>query len=273
MSEPPTALALVTGPQIETSLLVNLLSNASVHAGAQINLVRSSSWREKNAELGIRYAQMSSSGITAAKMMINRLNRKFIGTQSEALSLTQRITDELESAQRGLDRARLLQLPVTLFSEVIDLKSTVTDLLENQLVAIDPQRWKLSVSGSNFNIVAAPMRLHYALRELSIASWILNSQEPTEFELRNGSGKVRVEIEGNRATIPDFLLGQNPLEIEKKLRDPDLPWRMRRNNPAERGASFDLPWLLIEDMQGDLSVEILDETSFRFSVEFAVVRS
>jgi hypothetical protein len=241
------------------------------HATAQVGLVLAMHRISEERELGLRQmagriSQMCSSSILLARCRLDELLNQGESLINKARSEVKRAIIDLDEAQQGFERARLLSVPSTLYAEDVDVGELLLDVISSvESGALPP-----IVSNSTAEACSATRdvavrgskgRLKYAFRDLLVLCWLLGERTPVDINPVNDIEHVRVRIVGGR--LPRALQGE---DLAEKLRDPDTYLVAPDEYKAERGIGLQLAWTLIEDEGGSLWPRALADGRLCFEV-------
>ena len=276
-SDPPAALAASCGIYEEIPIIQRTIDNAATRAALFLAMLRAREESERGyREMAARVAHMSSGSIVLAQLRLGailkrqRLNREHVYHEiEEALN-------NLGEAQQGLDRARLLGVPWSKYAEDIQLVPFLAEIgeelnraVDKKVVSEDSLR-EYQAEALHLFVSASPVRLKYAIRDLILGTWILTNQEdPVHLTIANGGMQAEIRVEGGKTNLP---LGKFNGKLDAMLRDPAVFLLSPDRYSAERSIGFHMAWTLIEEIQGAVRPEILEDQRLRFVVELPLAR-
>jgi len=241
------ALAVVTKSR---TIAGRMLKHAALQAGVML----ASEARERGVrQMASRISKMCSSSILSARC---RLEGLLHGEQPLVDALREVVTKaiaDLDEAQQGFDRARLLEYPASGHAEPIDLGRFLSGLVAS-LKSVEPPvmaSWAAKACDQATGVIAfgSKWRLNYALRDVVMLTWLLTKRNPVEIEIHDAPDDVSVRIVGG--PLPDNLGGE---DARRRLLDPDTLLIGREPHKAVRGIDLQLALILIRDENGKLTV-------------------
>ncbi|MFN0167221.1 MAG: hypothetical protein ACKV22_12400 [Bryobacteraceae bacterium] len=165
---------------------------------------------------------------------------------------------DLEEAQQGFDRARLLAFPLTQHAEDIPLDKLLVEIVDNVRGVFpdvlppqfqDEHRW--IVRGTR-------IRLWYAFRDLILLACLLGKRSVSVFLNRLAGDRIQALVQGGSSSliVPQ---GVDPLDF---LCSPDSYLVAHDGHPAERSIGLQLARDLIKHAGGQLSGRLQPEVEF-----------
>lgn len=253
-SKPPIAITTVARHNSRIQLLRWMTDVAATHAAAIMAIVRAGEERERGyRELASRMAHVVSSSVCVAELRL-RLVLEGGVTDAKIKQAVSRAIETLGEAQRGLTRARLLDLPWDRYGEDIPLVEFLQDVSSELNKAVAPRVAVEPGDSSSIQpcVHAARERLRYAFRDLLLGVWLLGGKhQPVKWTVRDGQERVQVDIEGD---VTDRVGGIPATLILDHFFDP-ATFLSSDREPSEYGVSFHLARQLIREIRGsDINV-------------------
>lgn len=279
----PTALAVVVRRQTDREFHARwMLEQATLRAGVPLAIINAIEERERGRlELAGRVAHMTSSSLVLAQLRLQHLREGLDDNTVIASNITE-VLGFLEEAQQGLDRARLLGIPWQQFSKkitlpdfLIEIQETLNDTTGNTIVnGITHLAHDATQSGS-ITVTASPVRLRYALRDLTLGAWVLSGQrKPVMLTLANGGQYAKLTIQSQDVSLHSAANQQaiDQQDLLSLLCDPAVFLISPDRYIPERSMGFYLAIHLIKEMGGDITAHIEKQT-LTFEVSLPVMHT
>ena len=270
--ESASALAVIVNSEEATKQNQLMLRSAAIRASVLI--VHLESTEQGYREMATRVAHMATGDIVLAQFRLTSVIEKLKGIEDKTIRQEVADTkDDLERAQKCLDRAGLLGAPWFKDTEKLNLGSFVADIGENlneptettgKKIVNERTLIELREKEPILSVYASRMRLEYALRDLMLGTWLLTDEnKPVELRVTNGDGRAKIYIHGDNAKLPSHLSGK---KFANYLRDPAKFLPSPDNYSAVHGIGFQLAWKLIEEINGSIDAQ-LSNGKINFHVE------
>jgi hypothetical protein len=261
-SHPPTALAVATRSH-RISLVLEALDTAGLHAGLAIAIIRKGEERERGyRQMAERISYMCSSSVVLAQYRLRALCRPEGGLPDGVRESLEKAMEDLEEAQSGFDRARLLAFPWTQYEEDISLGELLGDILDSlRDVVAAPGSAQRCRKEARSVVRGARIRLWYAFRDLILLACLLGKKK-LSVDLRSGPGDIiQVHVRGG----PSALRIPPARDVLEFLCSPETYLVAHDKHAAERVIGLQLARALIKEVGGRLSVRLGPD-----SLEFGV---
>lgn len=254
---PPTSLAVIAEAG-HASLAYRMVDSAAIRAAVQLSGLMAERAR---ATMAARISQMCSSSIHVAQLRLDRVLRGNATAQEMAEEIRSALLD-MEEAQRGFDRARLLGIPWSRSREDIRLGRFLAEIADRLRgaagVPVADVECINVLRGQEITVSAAETRLSYALRDLLFGLWLITGKSsPVQIGLRQEAGMAVLKMTAGRLALQSDVevTGEN---IGKLLKDPEVFLTGPDEHKIERLIGFQLAWKLIEEMDGTLEAQLAD---------------
>jgi hypothetical protein len=245
---PPISFAAIVAGE-RAYLEQSMVQRVATGAALTLAMLRAGQERSRGyREMSGRVSHMCAADLVGAQYRLREL-RESLSDQGQILLLDKCMHD-IEEAQRGFDRARLLGSKDPSETESIQLAGFLSTLVSDlcgtvrSKIAIEPPRIPdCTVQGSR-------TRLTYALRDLILTVWLIGRKPRKPVDIRGSrNGEfVNLLVEGD---LPSFLAAKPEEQWSNWLRDPSVflvaPDRSRA---PERILGVQLAWVLIEQFEG-----------------------
>jgi hypothetical protein len=257
-SSPKCSLAVASRSK-HRELIRWMLKRVALQAGLGLAMqARERAYRQ----MAERVSHMCSSSLLVAWHRLDDLRTRGEGLSDEGYNLLTQAMDDVEDAQRGFERARLLALPPDLYAEdfdFVDLMQVVRSGLPDEALA--------PLADSACLVRGAKNRLGWAFRDLILVAWLLGEKRrPVEVSFASRDHSLKVLLLGG-ALPPALRTGS----LEAKLRNPDTylvtPDRKYR---GECAIGLELAWSSIEASGGRLRVNADEGGRLRFQASLRV---
>lgn len=254
---PPTSLAVIVEASY-TSLACRMVDSAAIRAAVQLGGLMAERAR---ATMAARISQMCSSSMHVAQLRMDRVLRGN-ATAQEMTEEIRKAMEDMEEAQRGFDRARLLGIPWSRSREDIPLGRFLAEIADRLRGAAGVQIADVecidALRGQEITVAAARTRLSYAVRDLLFGLWLITGKSvPVQIGLRQEAGMAVLKMTAGRLELQTdvAVTGEN---IGKLLKDPEVFLTGPDEHKIERLIGFQLAWKLIEEMNGTLEAQLAD---------------
>ena len=212
----------------------------------------------REQEMSARVAHMSSGSILVAQFKLEAaLHELKQHNEPAAAGQICKALGALRDAQAGLDRARLLGLPWHKQARRIRLGpflAEVAEALNNEIdqEVVGERSLRACRCAPDAVVRAGDERLRYALRDATLATWLLGKGRTTSLAVGRTGPWVSAQIKSQGTSLPRAAAGADLMAI---LSDPGQ-YLTLPDKPAARGIGFFLPRKLIEEMGGRMSAQI-----------------
>jgi signal transduction histidine kinase len=252
-SKPLITMATVARHNSQIQLLRWMTDAAARHAGTMMALFRAGQESERERERGYRelasrMAHVVSNSVCVAELRLRSLQEKGVRDVNIKDSISQ-VIETLGDAQRGLTRARLLDLPWDCYGEEVSLVEFMQERSRELNEAVAP---RVAVETDDFgderpSVYAAPERLRYAFRDLLLGVWLLGGKRrPVKLILHDRQDRVEIHIEGD---VTEQVGGIPSKLILDHFFDP-ATFLSSDQEPSEYGVSFHFARQLIKEIEG-----------------------
>lgn len=267
MSSGMRASLIAITPSAKTGHIQSILLTASLLAEREIAHFEAGKVAERTrALMAERLTQACSTSILVAQFRLEGLQSGF-DPGSEAGKEIEGIRQDLEDAQLGFDRARLLARDSTGGPRIrLRISKLLSDVLESlPRVRVAPSiEVDLAAGAEEERLMPSASRpiLWYAFRDITLITWLLSEKSRVVIGVSTLPGSIAIEWRGGE-------VGESVnLTREVAVRFPDLEFRIAADDEyrIERNIGLALAAASIDSLGGRLEIAVTDDRRIRIAV-------
>jgi hypothetical protein len=235
-----------------------MTQQAALSAALALAMLRSSEEREKGfRDMAARVSHLCASDLLLAQYRLRNLRRSSLSQGNQ--ELVEKCIGDIEQAQRGFDRARLLGAGAPLDTRRIPIAAFLRFVVDALETTVGGSIATVAEDFPERIVEASEIRLTYALRDLILTLWSIG--EPRRpIRVFGYASNAHLDLVLDVAHPSLTSADGSDKDWESRLRDPSLFLvAPDRETAPERVLGVQLAWMLIEQIPGGrLSVEATD---------------